>query len=245
MTIEKAFIGMPMHTTSCHPSAAAGMHHALAQGASYQGEINASAICNSSLPYCFDMLWCNARNMGADYFAMIHSDVCPHMGWFNILYDELQRTGADLVSAVVPIKNVTGMTSTGIDDTGNIWHPRRLTLHEVFKLDETFTDPQLLCNTGLFICRLKRPWNKEPIGFKQLHKIEVNEHTGVWEPSFIPEDWDFSRQLRARGVPHGNIYATRKVKLFHDLEIYNNYSAWGQCKTDPVCRPADEKKEAA
>jgi len=104
---------------------------------------------------------------------------------------------------LLPIKNVTGMTSTGIDDTGNIWHPRRLTLHEVFKLDETFTDPQLLWQHRPVHLRLKRPWNKEPIGFKQLHKIEVNEHTGVWEPSFIPEDWDFSRSYGRVACPTG------------------------------------------
>src|SRR5215471_7104271 len=45
-----------------------------------------------------------------DYFAMLHSDIEPQPGWLDILYEEMQAMEADVISAVVPIKNDQGTT---------------------------------------------------------------------------------------------------------------------------------------
>jgi SAM-dependent methyltransferase len=135
---------------------------------------------SSLLADAFNVHWKTALNLQLQgrpvkYFAMLHDDVVPEDFWLDKLLDELEATGADLVSAVVPIKDPRGLSSTALDDPDDPWETyRRLTMYEIHQLPETFTagdcrlfmDPRLveykvrplLVNTGCWVCRMDRPW---------------------------------------------------------------------------------------
>lgn len=186
----------------------------------------------SLLTFNFNTLWAGLLNrrdeVGLTHFAMTHDDIIPEAGWLVKLIDELERNDADIVSAIVPIKDERGAVSTAIDDTGDIWTPRRLTLHEVHRMPETFTHPAILLNTGLWVCRMDRPW-VDKVCFRQADKIEVNAG-GLREVHTIPEDWDFSRQVRDAGGTR--LFATRRVKLYHERREWTNARPWGTWHTD-------------
>src|SRR5262245_13324495 len=70
----------------------------------------------SLLAYNCNALWClalnNQRSLGLEWFAMLHADIVPEPWWIDKLIAEAERHGADFMSAVVPIKNHSGVTST-------------------------------------------------------------------------------------------------------------------------------------
>jgi predicted O-methyltransferase YrrM len=228
----------------------------------------------------FNVHWCNALNqqlMGNPItrFAMLHDDVVPESFWLDKLLTELDSTGADLVAAVVPIKDGRGLTSTAIDDPMDPWEVwRRLTSTEIEKLPETFGAadiatvfgavhdnlmPELLLNTGCWVCDFTKPWRF------QVHfeiKTRITFHVGEdwtdgersmkrgtiipnWQyrpgmcgefcNQVMPEDWDFSRQLNDHGA---KILGTRKVKLAHvgDFPYPGGKGAYGNWKTDQALR---------
>lgn len=83
----------------------------------------------------------NAMESGENFthVAMLHNDVCPEAGWLDVMMEELLRSGADLLSAVIPIKDTLGLSSTAIDSDHNPFEVRRrLTMTEVYRLPETF-----------------------------------------------------------------------------------------------------------
>jgi len=127
------------------------------------------------LPYAFNNHWRAALNYqlagkNIRYFAMLHDDIVPEDFWLDTLLDELELTGADLISAVVPLKDGRGLTSTAIDDPNDPWDVyRRLHMNEVVTLPETFSAKDcwktegdkgraLLANTGCWVCRFDRLW---------------------------------------------------------------------------------------
>lgn len=189
---------------------------------------------SSLLTYNFNILWTmvlnNRKSQGFTHFAMIHDDILASVNWLDVLFDEMEATGADLVSCVSPIKDGRGLTSTAIDNPADQWNPRRLTMREVIALPETFTDHdvsgELLLNTGCWLLRLDREWINQLV-FRQHDQIRVRD--GVMEPHTIPEDWDFSRQVRAHG---GKLVATRKVKIVHERLPFTNHQPWGNWATD-------------
>ena len=196
----------------------------------------------------FNRFWANAYNRRETdkigYFAMQHDDIKPQSGWADVLIDELERTGADMVSAVVPIKDPRGLTSTGIRNwlTGDI---RRLTMRELPKLPETFDIDDCLCrfngltyggdeilivNTGLWVCRFDREWVDRFPGFRCVDQVRVNPD-GKREAVCLPEDWLFSEWLARQGA---KVFATTKVPLLHldGEKEYPNFGAWGEWETD-------------
>ncbi len=202
---------------------------------------------HSLLPFAFNRLWCQALNLRtprrATHVLMLHNDVCPDPGFGDVLMDELNATGADMLSVVVPIKDARGITSTAVEDASDPWACRRVTMHEVFAMPETFgaldlpwhnlTYGRLLLNTGCWLVRLgpwvhainpvtgHRPW------FRQQDCIVARNGEDVarsW-----PEDWDWSRQLQDMGL---RILATRKVPLYHEVQEWHNRSPWGTQRTD-------------
>jgi hypothetical protein len=198
-------------------------------------EIHPRLAWSSLLPYTFNMLWAGFLGMRESHklthFAMIHDDIVPDAGWLDVLIAELEANDADIVSAVVPIKGPNGLTSTGVDDTGDQWNPRRLTLTQVYQMPATFGDAEaggpLLANTGLWVCRFDRPW-VERVAFRQQDRI-TRYPDGRFVPETKPEDWDFSRQVRSLG---GRILATRKVGLAHEREEWHNRAPWGRWAVD-------------
>lgn len=220
-------------------------------GAAQKGNLDIAPIVSwsSLLTYTFNTLWSfmlnNRKGVGVtsggeaevvkpmSYFAMIHDDIKPEDGWLDTLVEELEANDADMVSAVVPIKDHLGLTSTAVDSTGDNWNPRRLTLTEVFELPETFGDKDvggpLLLNTGLWVIRTDRDWTDKLI-FRQQDEMRINGD-GHWEAHTKPEDWDFSRQVHSHG---GKLMATRKVQLVHEREQWHNRMPWGKWKTDEL-----------
>lgn len=198
------------------------------------------SVGRSLLANCFNMLWCMARNQkDADYFLMLHADIIPEPTGLAKIIAEAQCLDADLLSAVVPIKNAEGMTSTALGDPDDEWaRPRRLTMREAMDLPETFSaadvDPGklLLVNTGLMVANLRKPWVEDAHFEIRDRIVEVG---GQLQPQVIPEDWGFSRFVASRG---GKVFATRKVTLLHaGMQFYPNDQAWGTKATDT---PGDE-----
>jgi hypothetical protein len=58
------------------------------------------------------------------YFAMMHSDIITEPGWLDVLVSILdgdaETRGCDVVSCVAPIRNATGLTSTGLCVRGQV-----------------------------------------------------------------------------------------------------------------------------
>jgi len=196
-------------------------------------------------------LWCTALNMRASHelqwFAMLHSDVEPVEWWIDKLIAEAEKHGADMMSAVIPLKNFTGSTSTGIASAGNAFNQfcrltqsqiRHPSFPETFGINEAadalaaLPEPlrvvgapreQLLVNTGCFVVRLTRPW-AEKVWFEQTDGIEIRN--GLWSPMSQPEDWNFARRVSANS---GKVMATRVVKVIHRGEAeYHSDQIWGQ-----------------
>lgn len=193
-------------------------------------DVKATSPQGSLLAAMFNACWAQAVNgyvQGAlDGFAMVHADVAAEFGWLDLLHEELVRSEADIISAVIPIKDIRGLTSTAVDDTGDEWRPRRLTLKEVQQLPETFTSEDvggaLLLNTGLWLCRLG-PWCTSTC-FQILDTLRLEG--GSYVQRTQPEDWHFSRQLHSHGL---KLAATTRVKVKHYGESpFCNYGpAWG------------------
>lgn len=184
-------------------------------------------------------LWAAALNARKDrpldYFAMLHADVQPPDYWLDLMVAELEFTGLDVLSAVVPIKDRHGLTSTAVGrPDGDPWRPLcRVTMREVFDLPETFTaadcgqpDSALLINTGLFVCKFG-DW-AEKVHFESRDRIALKE--GRYVSQTEPEDWNFARQLHGWGLKVG---ATRKIPLsHHGFTDYGNTGTWGDWDYD-------------
>jgi len=206
---------------------------------------------SSLLANCFNSFWALALNWRDEknrpefagqfkgrpitHFAMLHADIAAAPGWLNILMDELNRTDADIVSAVVPIKSGDGTTSTAISSDDPFRVTRRLTMKEVMQLPETFDAEAcgypgrtILANTGCWLARFDRMWN-EAVHFEIRDKI-VLDASGQYCPKVAPEDWNFSQQVANLG---GKIVATRKVKVRHvGNATFDNSHAWGTLDID-------------
>lgn len=230
----------------------------------------------SLLCWNFNKMWAAALNLRATYrithFAMLHSDIEPEPGWLDVLVAEQQRLGADVVSAVVPFKDqfARGITSTGLGrvdaprgDCGVQGDSRRLTLHEIYQLPETFcaadTDSPndvLLVNSGCWVADFTKPWvdardvnGRARFSF-QNHDGIVFDRDGKAHAECRGEDWTASYKLFDLGC---KVYATRKIKTVHHGEFgYSNWvpgpdgksTAWGQWKTDEEFQRLMQAKEA-
>lgn len=192
----------------------------------------------------FNALWAEALNRRGDitHFAMLHNDVAPEPGWLDTLVREMQLVGADLVSAVCPLKDTRGLTSTAVYDPGANTL-RRLSVSECGRLPATFDGAQarglfqreapspewlLLVNTGCWVCRFAEPWVEEA-WFEERNRI-VRRDDGKFEAQCMPEDWTFSLRLGVSGL---RVFATTAVKLAHHGDFgYPNHGKWGLWETD-------------
>lgn len=199
----------------------------------------------SLLAQNFNALWCWALNKvhhgeRVDYFAMQHADVGPEPGWLQTMIEELEDKQLDVLGAAVPIKSQNGLTSLAlVREDGSTWRVKcRLTMDEVYRLPETFTESDvgapLLLNTGLWVAKFDPSWVKK-IHFTINDRIVFDESTGTYRAEVEPEDWFFSRLCNELGLRIG---ATRKVGLQHQGKIaYSNEFAWGLEKFDSEYLP--------
>lgn len=188
---------------------------------------------SSALGNCFNRLWAaalNARTQGMPitHFAMLHADIAPEEGWLDKMLAIMETTGADVLSAIVPIKSNDGLTSTALD-TGTEWRVHRFTMKQVYKMEPTFTHPKLLLNTGLMLVDFRKPWI-EKIHFT-IRDGMVKEN-GVFRPVMMSEDWGFSRDAVRLGA---KLFATREVKVEHvGRSVYTNSRPWGLMEVDTI-----------
>jgi GT2 family glycosyltransferase len=197
---------------------------------------------------CNQML-CDALNgvQGESFkwFAMLHSDIAPEALWLDKLIDLAEANGADLLSAVVPIKNSEGVTSTAISFPGDPFTRfARLTQRQIRRkgfpttfdvkgalvyfnpytphYPEPLADSILLVNTGCMVVRLDKPWSHE-LYFTIRDRI-VRTMNG-FEAHVEPEDWFFSRRVHELG---GKVMATSAVAVEHvGSYAYRNDREWG------------------
>jgi len=194
----------------------------------------------------FNVLWVEALNLAirgeATHFAMLHSDSDVPPGWLDTLIEEMDVTGADAISVIVPIKDARGLADCGIGDPSDRWRPfRRFTMHEIHRLPETFSADEigypghmLLSGTGCLLVDLRRPVFQTvepdgtvPICFNFPTRVH-RDASGQFHSQRESEDWYFSRTLWERG---GKLVATRKVRLGHQGGFtFPNWEPWGQFK---------------
>lgn len=234
------FLGMPGH-------GAVEFGAAFAMMRSHRGGVRASALYRqgSLLNANCNFLWTwalNAQRSGrapVDYFALLHSDVCPPDGWLEDLIAELERTSLDVLSVAVPIKDGRGLTSCAIGHPGpqDYWRAFcRVTLAELHQLPETFTtadlgmpERPLLVNTGCFVCRFDYRW-AEQVVFQDHNRIVWDAANQKYRAESFPEDWHFSRQCVQLGLRVG---CTRKIAVDHvGPNRYGNDHPWGSSEFD-------------
>ncbi len=248
----RVLLTMPRYSNQCHLAAATAFYHPCRAGSPIKVKLMDSG--GSLLAHSFNRPWCAAvakyEEGLIDAFAMIHSDMAPEPNWLDILYEQLVASGADVVSAVVPIKDDRGLSSTGVDDVGDPWVIRRLTLHQTAKMPTTFTDADvggpLVLNTGLWLVRLG-PWCLEENADGSLkHRFTIDDiirrEKGKLTTRVMPEDWNFSRGLRAAGL---KLAATKAIQINHFGDTpYPNYMPWGW-ETDIQNDPKEQAKAEA
>jgi len=203
------------------------------------------AFASSILGKSFNHLWASALSTpGVTHFAMLHDDIAPTDLWLDTLIEQLEASQADLISAIVPIKDDRGVTSTGVGRPDDIFDFRRLTTTEVQTLPETFGLDDLpetitaggrdclLVNTGCWVCDLRRPWWRtvDARGHLKFHFTIRDRVTrrddGRYVAEFAPEDWTFSRMCHAVGA---KVRATKVVHATHfGGRAYSADDVWGE-----------------
>jgi hypothetical protein len=215
---------------------------------------------SSNLAWGFNRGLCYALNMRlegkATHFAMLHADISTSPWWLDTLWDEMERTGAHMISAASPIKDCHGVTSTAIGKD-NCWNPwTRITMHELYELPETFGIEDLgenskelgfnlLLNTGCMLIDLRPDYWGEvgdggelPFAFEIRNRITFVPGRG-YEPQTESEDWLISRLLSDAGA---KLACTRKVIVnHHGTAVYSSSRPWGDWLQDQVGGRAAER----
>ena len=209
---------------------------------------------SSLLNHCFNNLWTclhNLRRQGHDFthFALLHDDILPDAAWLHTLIGEMDRTGVDFISAVVPIKDSRGLTSTATY-TDDIWDFRRLTLKELHQMPETVTDgdvgENLLLNTGCCVLRMRpdAEWvtNPRAFPFNTMERFDDSPlGDGDMVASVVSEDWLWTDRLRRAGA---RLAFTRKVTVIHEGDYeFRNDSDWGRWGSDKAYEKRHEHED--
>src|ERR1700756_1644190 len=131
-------IGIAIATPGYSPSVV-GDVAVLGAGSSTNFSVARWKAAGSLLACCHNQLWAralNERKKGITHICFLHSDVEPmNPDWLKVLYHEMVVTGADVISAIIPIKDHFGVTSTAFDIPENRWGPARITLKQVNEED--------------------------------------------------------------------------------------------------------------
>jgi hypothetical protein len=246
--MARIFLGCPTHDGRIHDGCAKFFY----KNASQQHIVEAAVATFSLLTFNCNLLWSwalSGHEAGlADWFALIHSDVEPGPNWLDTLIAEADRHGADVMTAVIPIKNQKGFTSTAISHPSDECRPFfRLTMAQVrhsgfpvtFDRDLALsalrmlpgelqikapTPANLLCNTGCMVCRLGGAWcDPTKVFFDEVTTFErIN---GLLTPIVRSEDWFFT----ARAAIHGaKVMATTALRIVHHgTSAYPSDQVWG------------------
>lgn len=252
-----AFVGVPTHDGRID----IGVANAI---------LKASRLCltavqfNSSslLANNFNQLYCNALNlrrggMPITHFCLLHCDVVPDSdNWLNEMILEMDEHGLDVISAVTPIKDGRGLTSTAMCMSAESDRVkatvRRITLHESMMMPTTFDagdaatilkewtqgcSSKLLINTGLLVIDLRCKYAEELFfTINDSVRSVVVDDVERLVPVCEPEDWCFSRLLAKLGVRYA---ATRAVLVKHIGRFqFDSRITWGY-QLDPAHFPVE------
>ncbi len=159
------------------------------------------------------------------HVGLLHADIWPEPGFVDILLREMEANDADIISAVVPLKDSSGLTSTAVGDPADEWRGTPLHMDEICKLPPTFSikdtpwdGMELLINSGLMLIDLRKPWVHEMDEQGNLKAFfTINDRVqrnpdGTYTRFVESEDWFFSRRVHRLG---GKVCATRAVHLRH------------------------------
>lgn len=203
--------------------------------------------------------------MDLTHLVSLHNDVVPEQGWVDILMDEMERTQADFLSVVLPIKDLHGLSSTAIDSLNDPFCvERRITMTEVYQLPPTFSaadcgypDRPLLVNTGCWIMDFTKPWRKltNPDGTLALNCTSpdrIKRRPPDPSKASLPGDaakeavvgrWEAQHSpadwYLSRHLHNvgARVLATRKVRCQHIGDMpWTNMNPWGDYETDEALR---------
>lgn len=136
---------------------------------------------------------------GVTHFCLLHADVGvegKHRPWPLEMLDLMDEHDLPVLSVTVPIKDNSGHTSVAVEVAPDVQH--RLPLAEIAGKTITSRDePNLLINTGCLMIDLSQPW-ADDVCFQTRDYLDDDKR-----PVFCPEDWEFSRWLRDRGIAYG------------------------------------------
>ena len=220
------------------PGLLQGIMHATAQ----RHNIGTVIVNSGCLTHGMNMLFqefYNAPEKGYTHFGMIHSDMRPQNYWVDTLIEEMDRVGADFISAVARIKDHRGLTNMGVQEP-NTTNTRRITMAELYDLPETFCasdtiypDWWLAANTGAMLVKTG-PWMHDFQGFRVQNYFTTDDARSKRFAQFYPEDWGFACWLQTQGL---KVYSTRKVLTWHTgLKEWGTDVIEGEWKRDMECR---------
>ncbi len=231
MDLPTVFVGLPTRGVMA-PGLIEATHHT-----GMNHKVKAFCVRSTSLlTQCFNTIWAEALNCRPfTHFVMLHDDIAPAPGWIDTLLEEKRKSGADILSVCVPIKDERGQVSTSVVDPVTM-KLRRLCLKEVHKLPKTFDAAQagfpghwLLVNSGCWICDFTRPWVEE-VCFQIRDRIRRRED-GRFQAQTWGEDYGFSAWAHQKGL---RVCATTAIPLVHfGLHGFPNNAPWGTWETDP------------
>lgn len=195
------------------------------------------------------------------WFAILHADIAPEDWWLDKLIELAEKHKADVMSAVVPIKEGSGVTSTGISGLDDFVGRIRLTQRQIYLpvIPPTFDSDTVIPATFDIdilrdVMKIMPPEYKIPIPdsarllvntgcfvcrldreWSNLVEFTIRDriccYDGFYRPEVEPEDWYFSRRVAELG---GRVMATREVTTQHFGGIsYDNSKQWGSA-IDPT-----------
>jgi GT2 family glycosyltransferase len=231
------FLGTITHSGLIdHRMAAMFFAHATERGVLHR------LLPSSLLASACNNLWCSALNNreahDLRWFALLHADVVPEKNFVDKLIRIAEEHDADVLSAVIPIKDESGVTSTALSgpdpnfpgtfDVFDAFHALSTTLPLELQIPlqgdwNSNLAPRLLVNTGCMICRLDRDWCSK--AYFTINDRITQEIGGLFNHWVEPEDWFFSRLVADLG---GKVMATRAVTVEHLGGIpYRSNKVWG------------------
>lgn len=154
----------------------------------------------------------NQMKQGVTHLAILHTDIVVESKWADKMIGIMEDKKADIVSVVIPIKDMTGDTSTALymGEKDGSWDIHRLTLKQCWSRGKSFTEKNLLVNTGLMMIDLRKDWITG-LQFTIEDRI-IQDKEGKFIARVFPEDWNFSLQAQRKGA---SVWATNEVKAQH------------------------------
>lgn len=225
----RVFIAVPTYNGWVRMEAFRGLMLATSNSRIYH-QFNKASLLANGFNRLYATAWNTRRLMPWSHWCLHHADIEAPEFFLDVMLEEMDRVGADVLSCAVAIKDGRALSSTGtVQANGNI---RRLTLKEVHRLPETFSaadlpaigiDTPLVVNTGLMLVRMDRPWSKK-VCFRIGDAMREDDN-GDLHPIGLPEDWGFSVWANEQGL---RLFCTRKLLIRH----HGEWSWSNECPAD-------------